>query len=126
MRYATDLTDTQWELIAEFFEKKKGKNLKKHEKRELVNAVLYRNKTGCQWELLPKDFPNHNTVWSFYRRAVASGDWEKAMDKMAKKVRVDAGREPEPSYGLIDSQSTKTANANEERGIDGGKKSKRS
>jgi len=124
MRYQTDLTDSQWELIAEFFETKKGKNFKKHEKRELVNAVLYRNKTGCQWSLLPNDFPNFNTVWSFYRRAVASGRWEKAMDKMVKKVRVDAGREPEPSYCLIDSQSAKTTSNNEERGIDGGKKGK--
>ena len=122
MRYPTDLTDSQWELISEFFESKKGKNLKKHEKRELVNAVLYRNKTGCQWSLLPNDFPNHNTVWSFYRRAVASGKWEKAMDKMVKKTRVDEGRNPCPTYGLIDSQSVKTTGASENRGIDGGKK----
>ena len=122
MGYLTDLTDTQWELIAEFFETKKGKNLSKHSKRELVNAVLYRNKTGCQWRLLPNDFPNCDTVWSFYRRAVKSGIWEKAMDKMVKKVRVDAGRTPEPSYCLIDSQSAKTVGASEDRGIDGGKK----
>ena len=124
MRYSTDLTDKQWELIEEFFEINKGKNLQKHSKRELVNAVLYRIKTGCQWRLLPKDFPNYVTVWSFYRRAVASGIWEAAMDKLVKKVRVDAGRDPEPSYGLIDSQSAKTTSNNEERGIDGGKKGK--
>ena len=124
MGYPTDLTDTQWELIEEFFEAKKGKHFSKHSKRELVNAVLYRNKTGCQWRLLPSDFPNCDTVWSFYRRAVASGIWEKAMDKMVKKVRVDAGRTPEPSYCLIDSQSAKTTNKNEKRGIDGGKKGK--
>ena len=126
MRYATDLTDTQWELIEEFFVVKKGKNLQQHNKRELVNAVLYRNKTGCQWRLLPKDFANYVTVWSFYRRAVQKGIWEKVMDKLVKKVRVDAGRKAEPSYGLIDSQSTKTTNKNENRGIDGGKKSQRS
>lgn len=124
MGYATDLTDKQWALIAEFFEAKKGQHFRTHDKRELVNAVLYRNKTGCQWQLLPNDFPNFNTVWSFYRRAVASGIWEKAMDKMVRKVRVDAGREPEPSYCLIDSQSAKTTSNNEERGIDGGKKGK--
>ena len=124
MGYSTDLTDAQWELIAEFFEVQRGQNLQKHSKRELVNAVLYRIKTGCQWRLLPSDFPNFATVWSFYRRAVASGIWEKAMDKMVKKVRVDAGRAPAPSYCLIDSQSAKTTNSNEERGIDGGKKGK--
>jgi len=124
MRYTTDLTDVQWELIEEFFSVKHGQNLQKHSKRELVNAVLYRNKTGCQWRLLPKDFPNYVTVWSFYRRAVVSGLWEKAMAKMVRKVRVDAGREPEPSYCLVDSQSAKTTNCNENRGIDGGKKGK--
>ena len=122
MGYDTDLTDVQWELIEEFFVTKKGKHLQTHEKRRLVNAVLYRNKTGCQWRLLPHDFPPHDTVWSFYRRAVQKGIWEKAMDKLVKKVRLDAERSEEPSYTLIDSQSTKTTNRNENRGIDGGKK----
>ena len=122
MGYPTDLTDKQWSLISEFFAAKKGQHFTKHSKRELVNAVLYRIKSGCQWRMLPTDFPHYDTVWSFYRRAVANGTWEKAMDKMVRKVRVDAGREPEPSYCLIDSQSVKTTNCNEERGIDGGKK----
>ena len=126
MKYDTDLTDTQWALIEEFFETKKGKHFQEHEKIKLVNAVLYRNKTGCQWRLLPHDFPPYSTVWSFYRRAVKSGVWEKAMDKLVKKVRVDAGRSEEPSYALMDSQSAKTTNCNEERGIDGGKKGQRS
>jgi len=120
--YPTDLTDKQWGLIEEFFVIKKGKNFQQHNKRDLVNAVLYRIKTGCQWRLLPKDFPPYVTVWSFYRRAVKKGVWEKAMDKMVAKVRVDANRTPEPSYCLIDSQSAKTANKNENRGFDGGKK----
>ncbi|MDR2203530.1 MAG: transposase [Nitrososphaerota archaeon] len=90
MTYTTDLTDTQWKLIEEFFTVTKGKNLQQHNKRDLVNAVLYRNKAGCQWRLLPSDFPNYATVWSFYRRAVKKGVWEKAMDKMVQKVRVDA------------------------------------
>ena len=119
MGYPTDLTDKQWELIKEFFVIKKGKNFQQHNKRDLVNAVLYRIKTGCQWRLLPKDFPPYVTVWSFYRRAVKKGVWEKAMDKMVAKVRVDANRTPEPSYCLIDSQSVKTANKNENRGFDG-------
>ncbi|MCL2642737.1 MAG: transposase [Candidatus Bathyarchaeota archaeon] len=122
MGYPTDLTDNQWDLIEEFFVIKKGKNFQQHNKRDLVNAVLYRIKTGCQWRLLPKDFPPYVTVWSFYRRAVKKGVWEKAMDKIVTKVRVDANRAPEPSYCLIDSQSVKTTNKNENRGFDGGKK----
>jgi transposase len=92
--YPTDLTDDQWALIEEFFVVKKGKNLQQYNKRYLVNAVLYRNKTRCQWRLLPKNFPHYATVWSFYRRAVKKGVWEKAMDKMVQKVRVDANRTP--------------------------------
>ena len=68
MRYMTDLTDRQWRMVERFFKSNKGQHLTKHSKRELVNAVLYLVKTGCQWRMLPKDFPPHDTVWSFYRR----------------------------------------------------------
>ena len=123
MGYNTDLTDTQWELIEPIFRTNKGTNLVKHKKRDLINAVLYLVKTGCQWRMLPNDFPPHDTVWSFYRRAVASGKWEKAMDAMTQKVRIDAGRKATPTYGIIDSQSAKTTSASDNRGFDGGKKS---
>jgi len=123
MRYSTDLTDKQWSLIEPIFKSNKGRHFVEHSKRDLINAVLYLVKTGCQWRLLPKDFPPHDTVWSFYRRAVKSGKWEKAMDALVKKVRTDAGRKPTPTYGLIDSQSAKTILASDDRGFDGGKKS---
>ena len=125
MGYGTDLTDKQWGMIELFFKSNKGGNFVKHTKRELVNAVLYLVKTGCQWRLLPNDFPPYTAVWSFYRRAVKSGKWEKAMDALVKKTREDAGRKPTPSYGLIDSQSAKTTSASDDRGFDGGKKNKR-
>jgi len=123
MGYATDLTDTQWELIEPVFSSNKGQHLLEHSKRDLINAVLYLVKAGCQWHLLPNDFPHYKTVFSFYSRAVKSGKWEKAMDLMVKKVRVNAGRKPTPTYGLIDSQSAKTTLASDDRGFDGGKKS---
>jgi len=125
MGYGTDLNDRQWALIEHIFKSNKGANLAKHDKRDLVNAVLYLVKTGCQWRLLPNDFPPHNTVWSFYRRAAASGKWEAAMDAIVAKTRTDAGRKPSPTYGIIDSQSVKTACAGQGRGFDGGKKSQR-
>ena len=123
MGYSTDLSDKQWSMIEHIFRSNKGANFVKHNKRDLVNAVLYLVKTGCQWRLLPNDFPSHNTVWSFYRRAVMSGKWEKAMDILVKRTRIDDGRNPSPTYGLIDSQSTKTTSASDDRGFDGGKKS---
>lgn len=125
MGYSTDVTDTQWAMIEVFFSgENRGKHLQIHSKRDLVNAVLYLNKTGCQWRLLPKDFPPYVTVWSFYRRAVKSGLWEKIMAHLVEKSRIKAGRQATPSYSLIDSQSAKTTLAAEERGIDGGKKRK--
>jgi putative transposase len=123
MGYSTDLTDKQWELLEPIFKTNKGANLVKHSKRDLINAVLYLVKTGCQWRLLPNDFPPHDTVWSFYRRATMSGKWEKAMGALVKKIRIDAGRKPNPTYGIIDSQSVKTISASDDRGFDGGKKS---
>lgn len=125
MGYSTDLTERQWEMIEPFFASNKGQHLSKYSKRELVNAVLYLVKTGCQWRLLPNDFPNHEAVWSFYRRAVKSGKWEAVKDCLVKKTRTDAGRKAEPTYGLIDSQSAKTTSSSKERGFDGGKKSQR-
>jgi len=122
MRYQTDLTDKQWSLIEHIFRAYKGQHFAEHSKRDLVDAVLYVVKTGCQWRMIPNDFPNHEAVWSFYRRAVASGKWKKAMDLLVQKTRKDNGRDESPSYAIIDSQSVKTTLASDERGIDGGKK----
>jgi putative transposase len=126
MRYSTDLTDSQWEIIAPLFKRKnnKGKHLENQDKRELVNAVLYINKTGCQWRLLPSDFPNYSTVSSFYHRAIKSGLWDKIRALLVSKSRIKNKRNPSPTYALEDSQSSKTTGASEERGYDGGKKSK--
>lgn len=118
--YPSDLTDAQWEAIKANF---RGMRNRKWDKRELVNAVLYYEKTGCQWRLLPHDFPPYATVWSFYRRAKQSGLWERILYDMVEKTRVQAGRNAAPTYGIVDSQSVKTTSAAEERGIDDGKKS---
>lgn len=119
--YPSDLTDSQWEQIEEFFPQ--GPN-SIHHKRSLVNAVLYLVDNGCKWRALPHDFPPYSTVHSFYRRARISGLWEKVLDIIVERTRKEAGREPGPTYALVDSQSVKTTYASEGRGIDGGKKQK--
>jgi putative transposase len=126
MGYATDLTDEQWEFIEPRFREFVGNygNRAIWPKRHLVDGVLYLTKTGCQWHLLPNDFPPYSTVHTFYRRARRSGLWEIIMDDLVELSRLAADREPTPTYGLIDSQSAKTTSASEERGIDGGKKRK--
>ncbi len=120
--YTSDMTDSQWEIVKEILKEEKYRCVE--EKREQVNAVLYLVKTGCQWRNLPIDFPKWKTVYSFYRRACLNGTWLKIQQALVKKVRIRAGKKTEPTYALIDSQSTKTASANEGTGYDGGKKQK--
>ena len=119
--YPSDLTDTQWAEIESLFT---GLREYTWPKRELLDAVLYLVKTGCQWRHLPHDFPPYSTVHSFYRRARINGLWERILQHLVVKTREDAGRNAEPTYAIIDSQSVKTVSASEERGIDGGKKRK--
>ncbi len=119
--YPSDVSDAQWQEIRLLFI---GTRQCKWEKRELLNAVFYVVKTGCQWRQLPHDFPPYQTVYSFYRRTLKSGLWDKILQYLVERTRERAGRTAQPSYGLIDSQSVKTVADSEERGIDGGKKQK--
>lgn len=121
MRYTSDLTDTQWEQIKEYF---LAGNKSKYDKREMVNAVLYLVKTGCQWRNLPKDFPNWKAVSMFYYRAQKNGIWDGILKMLVKKSRKASERNEEPTYALINSQSVKTTSASEKTGYDGGKKRK--
>lgn len=116
------MTDSQWEIIKTILKKEKYRNIEN--KREQINAVFYVVKTGCQWRNLPKDFPNWKTVYSFYRRACLNGIWIKIQKELVKKTRILSGKNENPTYALIDSQSVKTASGNENRGYDGGKKRK--
>lgn len=120
--YATDLTDSQWEIIKPLMWKDGNKS--KWEKRELINAVLYLVDSGCKWAQLPHDFPPYTTVYNFYRKAVREGLWDKILKLLVSKTREAAGRSAEPSYALIDSQSVKTIYSSQNRGYDGGKKLK--
>lgn len=123
MNYPSDLTDAQWEAIRPWLEYTNGYgNRRKHSLRVMINAILYLVKTGCQWRQLPHDFPNWKSVYSYYMRLCRRGAWEKILDEINRRHRVQQGRHPDPSYVIIDSQSVKTVSGGDQRGFDGGKK----
>ena len=125
--YDTDVTDEQWLMIEDLFWQRSPKGLQpKTPPRQMFNALLYIAKTGCQWRMLPKDFPNWQAVYSRYRCWSKKGVFEQALQVLNITYRIQNGKPPEPSMGIIDSQSLKTSNTvNKERGVDGGKKNKR-
>ena len=125
-QYDSDLTDAQWNLIQNMLPKPKSNDetggRPATNRREILNAILYAARTGCQWRLLPHDFPNWRTVYGYFALWHDAGVFETINDNLRIKVRVAAGRNPEPSAGIIDSQSVKIVANVGFSGFDGAKK----
>lgn len=107
--YPSDLTDAEWHIIARLVPHvKRGGRRAEHSRREIVNAIFYVLRTGCQWPMLPHDLPPWKTVYTYFRNWRKDGRWSRIHEALRKKVRRAAGRRPSASAAVLDSQTVKT------------------
>ena len=123
--YPTDMMDAEWEIIRAYVEPDPPIGSPRDVcMRCVVNALFYLVKTGCQWKMLPTNFPNYGTVYHHFRHWSTDGTLTRIAHDLQRQIRQAAGRDPEPSRGIVDSQSTRTAEAGGERDFDAAKRIK--
>jgi transposase len=124
-RYPSDLTDAQWQLVEPLLPAvNRGGRPEKHPRRAIVDAILYVVRTGCSWRQLPADFPPWQTVYWYFVRWEEQQVTTAMLTALREQLRIQHGRNPQPSAGIIDSQSVKGADTvgRDTRGYDAAKR----
>ncbi|HEX8356983.1 MAG TPA: IS5 family transposase [Segetibacter sp.] len=120
--YRTNLSDSEWQIISEYLDVNRNR---KYALREIVNAILYVVKTGCQWRMLPHDFAPWETVYYYFSVWKKGEIFEIIHEELVEKTRIMKCRKEEPTVGIIDAQSVKnTLVSSQSKGFDAGKKIK--
>jgi putative transposase len=108
--YPSDMTDEEWAVVEPLIPPaRQGGRPRSVDMREIVNAILYILRSGCQWRMLPHEFPPWPTVWTYFRIWRRTGAWERMHTALREAERKRQGRQPTPSAAILDSQSVKTS-----------------